>query len=94
MLGLDNDRRPSLLEHRRRGLDVESEAYPRLGAGRLGNSRTDFVDHRKTLRNGIYACVFVEAVATMRAALEAAGVIFVAEYGDGPDVRLRKAREA
>jgi hypothetical protein len=31
-----------------------------------------------------------EAVQAIRAALEAAGVIFVAENGDGPGVRLRK----
>ena len=30
----------------------------------------------------------------MRAALEAAGVIFVAENGEGPGVRLKKARMA
>ena len=29
-------------------------------------------------------------VAAIRAALEAAGVIFIAENGDGPGVRLRK----
>ncbi len=32
-------------------------------------------------------------VAAIRAALEAAGVIFVAENGEGPGVRLRKDRE-
>ena len=32
-----------------------------------------------------------EAVAAIRAALDAAGVIFVAENGEGPGVRLRKA---
>lgn len=31
-----------------------------------------------------------EAIAIIRAALEAAGVIFVAENGEGPGVRLRK----
>lgn len=31
-----------------------------------------------------------EALAAIRAALEAAGVIFVAENGEGPGVRLRK----
>jgi len=33
-----------------------------------------------------------EALAAIRAALEAAGVIFVAENGDGPGVRLRKGK--
>ncbi len=33
----------------------------------------------------------VSSVEKMRAALEAAGVIFVAENGEGPGVRLRKA---
>lgn len=31
-------------------------------------------------------------LAAIRSALEAAGVIFVAENGEGPGVRLRKAR--
>ena len=31
-----------------------------------------------------------DAIAAIRAALEAAGVIFVEENGDGPGVRLRK----
>lgn len=31
-----------------------------------------------------------ESIAAIRAALEAAGVIFVAENGEGPGVRLRK----
>ncbi|TLX41774.1 helix-turn-helix domain-containing protein [Xanthobacter autotrophicus] len=34
----------------------------------------------------------VSSVDKMRAALEAAGVIFVAENGEGPGVRLRKER--
>jgi transcriptional regulator with XRE-family HTH domain len=33
-----------------------------------------------------------EAIAAIRAALEAAGVIFVEPNGEGPGVRLRKAR--
>ena len=33
-----------------------------------------------------------EAVAAIRSALETAGVIFVAENGDGPGVRLRKGQ--
>ena len=34
----------------------------------------------------------VQTVAAIRAALESAGVIFVEENGEGPGVRLRKAR--
>lgn len=37
--------------------------------------------------------VSAQAVAAIRAALEAAGVIFVAENGEGPGVRLRKGKE-
>jgi transcriptional regulator with XRE-family HTH domain len=33
-----------------------------------------------------------EAVAAIRRALESAGVIFVAENGEGPGVRLRKGK--
>lgn len=33
-------------------------------------------------------------LAAIRTALEAAGVIFVDENGDGPGVRLRKARQS
>jgi len=32
-----------------------------------------------------------DAIAAITAALEAAGVIFIAENGEGPGVRLRKA---
>jgi hypothetical protein len=35
-----------------------------------------------------------EAVAAIRVALEAAGVIFVEENGEGPGVRLRKPKPA
>lgn len=34
----------------------------------------------------------LSSVAAIRAALEAAGVIFIAENGEGPGVRLRKTR--
>jgi transcriptional regulator with XRE-family HTH domain len=36
--------------------------------------------------------VSAEAIKAVRAALEAAGVIFVAENGEGPGVRLRKSK--
>jgi len=36
----------------------------------------------------------VSTLTAIQKALEAAGVIFVAENGEGPGVRLRKTREA
>jgi hypothetical protein len=36
--------------------------------------------------------VSAEAIASLRRALEVAGVIFVEENGEGPGVRLRKGR--
>jgi DNA-binding XRE family transcriptional regulator len=39
------------------------------------------------------ARVSADAVAKMVAALESAGVIFVEENGEGPGVRLRKAKQ-
>jgi transcriptional regulator with XRE-family HTH domain len=38
--------------------------------------------------------VSAEAVAKMRAALESAGVVFIADDGDGAGVRLHKVRES
>ncbi len=38
------------------------------------------------------ADTLVSTMAKIRAALESAGVIFVAENGEGPGVRLRKER--
>lgn len=49
--------------------------------------------HRNTISNfetGKFAGS-ENAIAAIRAALEAAGVIFIDENGDGPGVRLRKA---
>ena len=37
---------------------------------------------------------YPETLEKLQAALEAAGVIFVAENGEGPGVRLRKKRKA
>lgn len=57
---------------------------PRLAkAAALGLSTV--VDFEKERRR-----VSAEAIEAMRTALEAAGVIFVAENGEGPGVRLRK----
>jgi transcriptional regulator with XRE-family HTH domain len=50
--------------------------------------------HRNTISNfetGRYGGS-EEAISAMRAALEAAGVIFMDENGEGAGVRLRKAR--
>jgi transcriptional regulator with XRE-family HTH domain len=38
--------------------------------------------------------ISADAIAAIRAALESAGVIFVEENGEGPGVRLKKARPA
>ena len=43
------------------------------------------VDFEKSRRT-----VSADAVAALRVALEASGVIFIAENGEGPGVRLRK----
>jgi transcriptional regulator with XRE-family HTH domain len=45
------------------------------------------VDFEKSRRT-----VSAEAIATLRAALETSGVIFIDENGEGPGVRLRKER--
>jgi hypothetical protein len=47
------------------------------------------VDFERGARNPIHS-----TMAAIRAALEAAGVIFVEENGEGPGVRLRKARQS
>ena len=62
-----------------------SLTQPRLAAAAgLGLSTVvDFERERRT--------VSTEAVGSMRAALEASGVIFIDENGEGPGVRLRKA---
>ncbi len=51
--------------------------------------------HRNTISNfetGKYAGD-QEKLAVMRAALEAAGVVFIPENGGGPGVRLRKSND-
>jgi hypothetical protein len=47
----------------------------------------------KRYETGAGAKVSSDAVAKLRAALEAAGVEFIAENGGGAGVRLRKPRE-
>jgi transcriptional regulator with XRE-family HTH domain len=58
------------------------------GAARLSLS---IVEQFET---GVADHVPAEAVAKMRAALESAGVAFIAKNGGGPGVRLRKGRES
>jgi transcriptional regulator with XRE-family HTH domain len=58
------------------------------GAARLSLS---IVEQFET---GVAGHVPAEAVAKMRAALESAGVAFIAKNGGGPGVRLRKGRES
>ena len=57
---------------------------PRLAEG-AGVGLSTIVDFERTRRT-----VSDEAVTAIRSALEAAGVIFVEENGEGPGVRLRK----
>ena len=59
---------------------------PKL-AGFSGLSLSTVVDFERARRT-----VSKEAIGAMLAALEAAGVIFVEENGEGPGVRLRKQR--
>ena len=62
-------------------LDLTQPALAR--AASLGLSTV--VDFERSRR-----AVSGEAIGAIRAALESAGVIFVAENGEGPGVRLRK----
>ena len=73
-------------------------AQIRAARGLLGWSQTKLGDASdlslptvKRFETGS-ASVSDDAIEAMRAALEAAGVIFVDENGEGPGVRLRKDR--
>ena len=59
---------------------------PKL-AEKAGLGLSTIVDFERERRS-----VADQSVKAMRAALEAVGVIFVDENGEGPGVRLRKAR--
>ncbi len=52
-----------------------------------GLGQSTIIDFEKERR-----VVSEQAIASIQSALEAAGVIFVAENGEGPGVRLRKER--
>ena len=72
-------------------------AQVRGARGLLGWSQTRLAEAAgmslptvKRYETGSGARVSDDAIAAMRAALETAGVIFVAENGEGPGVRLRK----
>lgn len=73
----------------------------RAARGLLGWSQTKLAEEAslslptvKRYETGSALRVSGEAVTAMRAALESAGVIFVAENGEGPGVRLRKTPES
>lgn len=73
-----------------------SAAQSRAARGLLGWSQNDLADRSKVGRASIAdfesgkRTPYERTLAELRAALEAAGVIFIAENGDGPGVRLRK----
>jgi transcriptional regulator with XRE-family HTH domain len=74
-------------------------AQARAARGLLGWSQGELAEAAglshptvKRFETGKGANVSADAVAKLRAALEAAGVIFVDENGEGAGVRLRKAR--
>lgn len=73
-----------------------SIAQIRAARGLLGWSQVRLADaaglSEPTIKRteGGKASVSTEAVVAIQRALEAAGVIFVAENGEGPGVRLRK----
>lgn len=74
-----------------------SIAQVRGARGLLGWSQTQLAEAAglslptvKRYETGKGPRVSEDAIAAIQAALEAAGVIFVAENGEGPGVRLRK----
>ncbi|MCL8385863.1 helix-turn-helix domain-containing protein [Xanthobacter aminoxidans] len=71
-------------------------AQIRAARGLLNWSQSALADaaklSRPTIDRAERASVSDEARATIRSTLEAAGVIFVAENGEGPGVRLRKEK--
>ncbi|MBS7586057.1 helix-turn-helix domain-containing protein [Ancylobacter defluvii] len=76
-----------------------SPAQSRAARGLIGWSQTELAQAAgmslptvKRFETGTGARVSPDAIATMRRALESAGVIFVDENGEGPGVRLRKVR--
>ena len=78
---------------------VVSPAQIRAARGLLGWSQTVLATGAGLalqtvirLETGRGARVSTEAAAKMVAALEAAGIIFVEENGEGPGVRLKKQR--
>lgn len=75
---------------------MTSIAQLRAARGLLGWSQADLAEAAKVSRSTVarseLQLVSPESVATIRKALEKAGVIFVESNGDGPGVRLRKAR--
>jgi ribosome-binding protein aMBF1 (putative translation factor) len=69
----------------------------KMGRAALGWSTQDLADKADVGANTVNRFesgqdARVSSVDKMRSAMEAAGVIFVAENGEGPGVRLRKAK--
>jgi transcriptional regulator with XRE-family HTH domain len=76
---------------------MASIAQIRAARGLLGWSQTALADAARISRATIARAelgedVSADAIVIIRKALEKAGVIFVEENGDGPGVRLRKAK--
>lgn len=81
--------------HHIQGIAVVTSAQIRAARGLLNWTVRDLAEksgvHRNTItRAETDATGPGHATAAIRAALEAAGVIFVPENGEGPGVRLRK----
>lgn len=77
------------------GRELISAAQLRAARGFLGWSQSDLAKaagvSRATIARAELAEISADTIATIRKALEKAGVIFVDENGEGPGVRLRKA---
>jgi transcriptional regulator with XRE-family HTH domain len=81
-------------------MTIES-AQVRAGRALVGWSQAEFAKAAglplatvELFETGDANQVSAEAVAKMRATLESAGVVFIADDGGGAGVRLRKGREA
>lgn len=75
-------------------LQAISSAQIRAGRALLGWSQTDLAKAAKLSRPSVdraeRVTVTNETLATIRKALEKAGVIFTPENGEGPGVKLKK----
>jgi len=73
-----------------------SGAQMRAARGLIGWSQAELADaaglSRPTIERAETKGASAETLVALQRALEAAGVIFVAENGEGPGVRLRKSK--